>query len=112
MATDDLLRATIKAAHERWYPPAAERFPPKAGWEPLGLSVGTENTPSDQNLMGPVPTVPTVPTSKQYELRCTHEHAAAEALVAWEERAAIIQFEGGLSREDAERRATEEMGGR
>jgi len=57
-----------------------------------------------------VPGAPTVPTEIDKRQRCAKPEGAGAALAEWEERAAIIEFDGGMSRAEAERRATEELG--
>lgn len=81
------------------------RFPPPPDWEPAAERVGTENPSPDQGDGRPVPTVPAVPTK--------NEEAAqreADASAAWQERAAILEYDGGFSRAEAEARATAELG--
>ncbi len=56
-----------------------------------------------------VPTVPTVPTSGEKGRVCA---TGGEASGAWEERAAILEYDGGFSRAEAERRALAELGER
>ncbi len=82
-----------------------ERFPPPRGWEPSAEPVGTENASPDQTDGGPAPRVPTVPTENE-------EVAQSEADVwaAWEERAAILEYDGDFERAEAEARATAELG--
>ncbi len=109
MATDDPLWMAIKAAHEWVSPDGVKRFPPNPRWEPSAASVGTENDALDQSLKEPVPTVPTVPTEKQKERASAADGVAADAWWTREERAAILEFEGGFSRIEAERRAAEEL---
>jgi hypothetical protein len=110
LATDDPLWKAIRAAHERWSPETAERFPPPPEWEPADAEVGTENGQAGQELTAPVPTVPTVPTLPDEFRRATRAERLAEERAAWEERAAILEFDAGLGREEAERQAAEELG--
>jgi hypothetical protein len=105
LATEGPLWRAIRATHERWTPGAPEQFPPPPRWELQKAPVGTEKPPLDQQVARAVPTVPTVPTEKQKECART----GAEARGAWEERAAILEFDGGFSRAEAERLATEEL---
>jgi hypothetical protein len=110
LATDDPLWAAIRAAHQRWSPDTAERFPPPPEWEPPEVVVGTGNSEADQELTNPVPTVPTVPTVQEEFRRQTRAERLAEERAAWEERAAVLEFEGGLDRAAAEQLAAEELG--
>ena len=106
MATDDALWNAIRAAQLRWSPDAAERFTPNFRWEPFGQEVGTDQPLTQQGVAGAVHTVPTVHTEKHKTEHCTR----AEARAAWEERAAILEYEGGLSRREAEYQAAAELG--
>jgi hypothetical protein len=54
-----------------------------------------------------VPAVPSVPSEKRNEGKCDESEARAEA---FEERAAIMEFDGGLSREEAEQAALRDVG--
>lgn len=100
MAIEDPLWRAIRAAHERWSPDTAARFPPSRQWEPGEPELGTEKAAFDQELTAAVPGVPAVPGVSEEEAR-----------MEWEERAAILEFEGGFARAEAERRATRELGG-
>jgi hypothetical protein len=106
LETDDPLWSAIRAAHLRWSPDAAERFTPNFRWEPLGHEVGTAQPLMQQGVAGAVHTVPTVHTEKHK----TEHRTRAEARAAWEERAAILEYEGGLSRCEAEGQAAAELG--
>ena len=106
MATDDPLWDAIRAAHAAWAAEGAGRLPPKFEWQPLGGEVVTDQALIGQGVAGAVTTVATVATEKHKTEHC----ARAEARAAWEERAAILEYSGGLSRAEAERRATVEMG--
>jgi len=110
LATDDHLWRAIKAAHERWSPETAERFPPAPQWEPPGPTVGTENCAPDQEVMETVPTVPAVPAQFDEIHQDGRAQQLADQHMAWEERAAILEFSGGLTREEAERVAAEQVG--
>jgi hypothetical protein len=104
LSIDDHLYEILKAAHARWSPDTLDRFPPKSRWEPPTGAVGTEIPSRDQPLAPRVPTVPTVPT----EIETPPPRSAGDAHGDWEERAAILEFEGGLPRAAAEARATAE----
>ena len=63
--------------------------------------MGTEKAELKQGVRPAVPTVPTVPTPKQIE--------DTRELADWEERAAILEFDGGFSRAEAESLALAEL---
>ncbi len=106
METENSLYLALKAAYARAASEASKRFPAQSEWEPPAERLGTDKAFSDQELEGWVPTVPTVPTEKHKRQHRTR----AEALAEWQERAAILEFEGGLSRAEAEAQATAELG--
>ena len=121
MATDDAMRAAILAAHARWSGAPAERFPVNSDWEPLAADQGTAKAAPDQGLTASVPRVPTVPSEKQYRSHRTGSTetadatggrggASAEAWAAWVERAAIREYDGRMSRAEAEVRTALELG--
>lgn len=109
MATDDPLWRAIQAAHARWSLGGLERFPPAPVWEPEVPAVGTQEAEGKQSDKASVPTVPTVPALCE-ELGTAPPLGAADARALWEERAAIKEFCGGMSREAAERGAALELG--
>ena len=100
MSEEDPLRAALLRAHARWSTSSEERFPTAGEWVPLAGTVGSDEAAPDQWLTDKVPTVPTVPTEKE-------DIAQASPLLTpdQEERAAILEFEGGLDRATAERLA-------
>lgn len=51
-----------------------------------------------------------VPTEKQYMPHCAPEEASADAWGEWEERAAIREFDGGMSRAEAEAVTAADLG--
>ena len=115
------MRAAILAAHARWSASPAERFPVNSDWEPPAADLGTAKASPDQSLAGPVPRVPRVPSEKQHRSHRTGSTetadatglrggASAEAWAAWLERAAIREYEGGMSRAEAEVRTALELG--
>lgn len=108
MGTDDPLAEALRKAYAALSPEGVERFPLKLEWEPLSHVVGTDKPQQDQGVKATVPAVPTVPTNFEYIQHCTPE----EALAAWDERAAIREFDGGMSRETAEELTTCELGPR
>ena len=65
--------------------------------------VGTGNS----NPINPVPTIPTVPTENGRKHLAS---AIADRIDAFEERAAIMEFDGNLSRQHAETQAAREQG--
>lgn len=101
MPTDRLAGAI--AAARRQFGAAA----PASGNRERGFAeVGTRNSSANQTDGGSVPTGPTVPTAGED----TRQHAdEADRLAAYEERAAIMEFDGGLDRQEAERRASREF---
>ena len=106
LATDDPLWSAIQSARAKWSPDAPERSPLKSPWGPLAPSGGDRQPLMAQGFAAAVPTVPTVPTENKY----IPPRTPADVLHDWEERAAIIEYEGGYSRADAERMATEALG--
>lgn len=110
METEDPLWAVLKAAHAALSPAEAERFPPVPRWEPQEPEVGTAKAEPNQHVVGAVPTVPTVPTEKDNVSHCTGPEAAADAWAAWHERAGIREFDGGVSRVEAEAGTVAELG--
>lgn len=87
-------------------------FEAPAGWEPdaetgnRAAPLGTENSSPDQSDVSPVPTVPLVPT----EIAMGSRRLEDGARVAWGERAAILEYDGGFDRAKAEALATAELG--
>lgn len=112
MATDDALQAAILASHVRWSATPDERFPVSPGWEPLSSDLGTENHSLNPGVDGSVPSVPTVPNQIRDSRHRTTSPDEAEALVTWLERAAIHEYDGGMSRAEAEARTALELGPR
>lgn len=106
------MRAAVLAAHAGWAGPA-ERFPVIPDWEPPAADVGPAKSELDQIIAGAVPRVPRVPSGKRYR---SHVSAApetnpeAEAWATWVERAAIREYDGGMSRAEAETFAALELG--
>lgn len=106
--TDDPLAAALKAAYSALSPDLAERFPVKFDWEPQLAKVGTEKRQSDHGVNPYGSQVPRVPSEKQYISEC----ADTDALAEWEERAAILEFDSGMSRAEAEVLTALELGPR
>lgn len=106
MATDDRLWAAIRAAHEQWSPETAERFPPPPEWEPAEAEARIESGEVGE-VEAPASTGPVLP---EHFGRQTRAERLAEERAVWEERAAILEYDGGLSREEAERQTAEELG--
>lgn len=102
---DDLLWAAIRAAHARWSPGSMELFPPSPRWEQQAGLVGVDIAVSDQAVACPGPTDPTDPTEKQDEWVWPPPDDDPNGMGDWEERAAILEFDAGLSRCEAERLA-------
>jgi len=63
-----------------------------------------------QGFAAAVPRSPAVPIEKQDMPQRAAAEVAAAAWVAWEERAAIREFEGGMSRREAEAATAQELG--
>lgn len=78
-------------------------------WEPEAPAVGTQEAEEKHSDKASVPAVPTVPALCE-EVGTAPPLSAADARALWEERAAIKEFCGGMSREAAEREATLELG--
>lgn len=110
MATDDAFAAALRSAYERLAPAGGERFPVESDWEPGSGRLGTDILPQDQMITGRVPRVPTVPSKNEYTWNRTPAPDPAEAWAAWVERAAIREFDGGLTRVAAEAITAVELG--
>jgi hypothetical protein len=97
-----------------------ERFEPPPVWEPVpkalrtrdrpAKTVGTDKSTRDQSLKPVGPPVPGVPTENGKAGNGTADLERDTARAAWEERAAIIEFESGLGRTQAEAQASVELG--
>lgn len=110
MATDDPLWRAIAAARARWSPEAPPLSPPPTEWgqpSPLG---GDGKGQSRQGFARSVPTVPGVTTEKQDASPRTPQEAALDAWGEWQERAAILEYEGQHARAWAEALASLECG--
>ena len=110
MATDDPLWDALRSAHGR-LAPGVDRFPAQAPWEPQSYPAGTDKSKHDQEVERSVPRVPEVPSQNEYQWTCGTNPAAADLGSDWEERCAILEFDGGLSRQEAERYASDELRG-
>lgn len=104
LKTADPLWDAIRAAHERWSPDTAKQFPPAPEWEPAICEAGTGFPIENQRVNRADPTAPTVPTPLEDEWGWVPT-SSVEECAEREERAAILEFEGGLDRETAERLA-------
>jgi Fe-S cluster biosynthesis and repair protein YggX len=71
--------------------------------------LGTGEGPSIQRVSASGSQVPAVPGENDKQGKCAADQAAAEAWATWAERAAILEYDGGMSRAEAERRATDEL---
>lgn len=82
-----------------------ERFVPHVPQAPVewGTAWGTEKHHHNQSLSDPVPHVPHVPLENDDGWNEEDWH------FAFEERAAILEYDGGFPREEAERRARIEI---
>ncbi len=72
--------------------------------------MGTENSELNQGDTTTVPTVPTVPGAFEEFRRPTRAEQQLQDRAAWEERASVLEFEGGMEREAAEQAAADELG--
>lgn len=106
--TEDPLAAALRAAYSALSPDLAERFPVEFHWEPQSVELGTAKARSDQCVNPYGSQVPRVPSENQY----ISERTDADALAEWEERAAIREFDGGMSRVVAEALTALELGPR
>ncbi len=111
MATDPFAEA-LRAAYLATPGAALQRFPVENHWEPLADELGTEKPYSDQSVKSKVPTVPRVPTENGTMPRRIPTEATSTTLAAWDERAAIREYDGGMSRREAELHTTMELGPR
>lgn len=104
MATEGPLQAAILAMHARWRG-ERERFPSPSGF-PAQVGVDRrEETVSNHGHPGEVPRGLTVPTlEKDGRPRAGGPDAPAD-WDEWEERAAIVEFDGQEARQSAERQA-------
>lgn len=84
----------------------ADQSPPPTQWGPASREVGTEKGVSGQRDKAPVPTAPTVPTQNEKGPRSDVPDAHVSAWLEWAERAAILEYQCGRSRPEAERQAT------
>lgn len=100
MSQEDPLRAALLRAYARWSTGSAAGYPLADPWEPLAATAGTADRVKNQIDSGQVPTGPTVPTKNEGISQATPPLTPEE-----EERAAILEFEGGLDRATAERLA-------
>lgn len=100
-SADDPLWAAIRALHARYSPAAADKFPQTPLWERRARAAGNRQGLTPQRISEPVPTGPTVPGEKDDIAQC----AIASVDGDFDERAAILEYEGGLERIEAERRA-------
>ena len=111
MATDPFAEA-LRAAFPSPPGAALQRFPVENYWEPLAADLGTEKPFSHQPVNPAVPRVPRVPTENgTMPLRIATE-ATSATLAAWDERAAIREYDAGMSRREAELHTAMELGPR
>lgn len=104
------LEDTLAALWRRHRPDAPGAVPSEIDREPISAKVGTKKAEPDQRASGPVPTVPTVPAISEDSPARARSLDHAERWMLWQERSAILEFCGGLSRLEAEDRATSELG--
>jgi hypothetical protein len=103
MTDADPITEALRRAKAVW---AADGFPAAAAGNPGAPEVGTVKSPRHQSLETQVPSVPTVPTPREKGRVRT---SLAEVMANWEERAAILEYDGGWPRAEAERRASDEL---
>ena len=110
MNTESPLWRALEAAHARLA--GAGEFPTNRPWEPAVSGLGTEDVATYQHDNGSVPRVLCVPTQKQHRWPHMASPEAVDAAAEWDERAAILEFEAGLDREEAERQTALALGSR
>lgn len=111
MATDPFAEA-LRAAYQATPGAALQRFPVENHWEPQVEKLGTAKADADQSVNPTVPRVPRVPSENGTMPHRMAAEAASEALATWDERAAIREYEGGMSRREAELTTAMELGPR
>ncbi len=97
----------LRGAYEHHAPDRLAGFPTLPGREPRGGETGTAKLEGKPALGAAVPKVPTVPGFIGHKGPTEPPGGPGD----WEERAAIMEFDGGLSREEAERLAWVELSG-
>ena len=102
MPNDPLARAITAARHQFGASAAAS-----GNREPDDTEVGTEVSLDSQTTSAPVPSGPTVPSAGGHTRDSDDE---SDLLAAFEERAAIMEYDGGLDRDEAEQRARIDLG--
>jgi len=100
---NDLLTRAIAGARHRFGASAAA----SGNREPDDAEVGTGNSFVGQTTSAPVPSGPTVPSAGGHTREPDDE---SDMLAAFEERAAIMEYDGGLDRDEAERLARIDLG--
>ena len=110
MATDGTFAEALRAAYATLAPGGDERFPAASGWEPPTPEVGTAKRLINPEVKAGSTQAPAVPFEKHKTQERTPAPGAAEAWVEWQERAAIREYDGGMSRETAEILTAVELG--
>ena len=110
MATDDAFAEALRSAFAKLAPAPGERFPVVSNREPESPTLGTDFRASDQSVSGQVPRVPTVPSENEDRSQRTPAPDLAEAWAAWQARAAIREYDGGMTRQVAELLTAMELG--
>jgi len=95
MAAESPLWNAIKAAHRRWSPDTAHLLPDTMDWRPAPALSG------NPGATGGPSAAPPATAAQRPESRLIGPSADDEAMEQ-EERAAIIEFDGGLDRQTAD----------
>lgn len=101
---------TTLAGLWRAHRPASAVVPTKSHREPNSGEVRTKIAAQKQAATGAVPGVPTVPTGFEDNRAREAAEGGLDRWAAWQERAAILEYCGGLGRAAAETAASAELG--
>ena len=105
LGTDDALQKAILAAHAGWSGGLGERFPVPGTLQPTGTAK------DKQYQRGPgVPAVPVQNSIGWSATASSETNARADAWATWVERAAIREYDGAMSRAEAEVLTALELG--
>jgi hypothetical protein len=113
LATDDALLKAILAAHAGWSGGVGERFPVDSEPGTVFAELGTGKNDKEQDVRGTVPGVPGVPIENSIGRSATaspETNALADGWATWAERAAIREYDGAMSRAEAEVLTALELG--
>lgn len=101
-ATDGALGEALRAAWASLSPGGLERFPVESDREPFSVGPGTAKAQEIPEVNPCGSRVPGVPGKNKDRSQHTHADGDADAWAAWLERAAIREFDGGMTRAQAE----------